>query len=329
MNNIQIKTHLLDEQLAVQELATLTYELWKTTRPEINASMEGIGNWIKNLVFDEIPVIVKAYKGEKLVGWILLFEHDSKRLEINPWVLGGHPHILHNDSDKLEIAQLLFTECTNYALQNNHTRIELYYEKKDSIEEYPFNPSLYPKCNFLEEDEIVFMSINLADKDFSQTEFPKGMETLPLKDVDDSDLYSCFYNSFSESGDRNFLSETDEERKEYFEEHFDKKDEMIDEASIVLVKGNKFIGFTLVKPTHGEGNGHLWIMGVIPEYRGRQLGSKLLNHVIVTLKKQGYKTMSLVVDSANEAALKLYEKYHFIKGWRRITHAWKKGDLAV
>lgn len=34
--------------------------------------------------------------------------------------------------------------------------------------------------------------------------------------------------------------------------------------------------------------------------------------------------MSLVVDSANEAALKLYEKYNFVSGWKRITHAWKK-----
>ncbi|MBA7557634.1 Mycothiol acetyltransferase [subsurface metagenome] len=65
-------------------------------------------------------------------------------------------------------------------------------------------------------------------------------------------------------------------------------------------------------------------MGVIPEYRGQQLGSKLLQHAIVTLKNSGYKTMSLVVDSANEAAFKLYEKHHFVKGWKRITHAWKK-----
>ncbi len=65
-------------------------------------------------------------------------------------------------------------------------------------------------------------------------------------------------------------------------------------------------------------------MGVIPEYRGRQLGSKLLLHTIVTLKNQGYKTMSLAVDSANEAALKLYEKYNFVQGWERVTHAWKK-----
>ena len=329
MNSIQIQTQMLDDQLDVQELAHLTFELWKITRPEASASIEGIGNWIKNLVFDEVPVIVKAYKVEKLVGWILLFVHDSKKLEVNPWALGGHPHILPEEPKRLEIVQLLLKECINYALQNDHTRIELCYEKIDSVEKYPVDPSVYPKCNLMEEDEIVFMSLNLADQKLPEVEFPKGIETILLKNAADDDLYTCFYDSFSESGDRNFLSETDEEREEYFEEHFDKEDEMIDDASIVLVDRTKFIGFTLVKPTHGEGNGHLWIMGVIPKYRGRQLGSKLLHHAIVTLRNSGYKTMSLVVDSDNEAALKLYEKYNFIKGWRRITHAWKKRHIAV
>ncbi|MBA7482516.1 Mycothiol acetyltransferase [subsurface metagenome] len=324
MKNIQIQTQMLNDQLNVLELATLTCELWKITRPEINVSIEGIGNWMKNLDFDEVPIIVKAYKEEKLVGWILLFVHDSKRLEINTWALGGHPHILPDEPNRSPIARLLLTECINYAKRNDHTRIELCYEKKDSTEQYPVDPSLYPQINLLEEDEIVFMSLNLAEKNLSEVQFPGKIDSILLKDAGDSDLYSCFYDSFIQSGDRNFLSETDEERKEYFKEHFDKQDEIIDEASIVLVEGTKLIGFTLVKPTHGEDVGHLWIMGVIPEYRGQQLGSKLLQHAIVTLKNSGYKTMSLVVDSANEAAFKLYEKHHFVKGWKRITHAWKK-----
>ncbi len=324
MNNIQIKTQKLDEHLNVLDLAMLTHVIWKITRPEINASIEGIGSWIQNLDYDEVPIVVEAYKENNLVGWVLLFVHDSKRLEINPWALGGHPLIHPNEPKKIEVAQLLFTECINHALKTQHTRIELCYEKIDSLEKYPVDPSIYPSCNLLEEDEIVFMSLNLEEQELSEIEFPKGIETILLKNADDNDLYSCFYDSFSESGDRNFLSETDEERKEYFDEHFDKEDEMINEASIVLVEGTKFIGFTLVKPTHGEGNGHLWIMGVIPDHRGHQLGSKLLNHAIVTLKNSGFKTMSLVVDIANVAALKLYEKFSFEQGWKRITHAWKE-----
>ncbi|MHA1515575.1 MAG: GNAT family N-acetyltransferase [Candidatus Heimdallarchaeaceae archaeon] len=324
MKNIQIQTQLLDEQLDVLELATLTIELWTITRPETNASIEGIVNWIKNLRYDEAPILVKAYTEEKLVGWLLLFVHDSKKLEINPWALGGHPHVSLDEPNRSEITKLLLNECIDYALRNSHTRIELAYDKKDNLKEYPVDPSIYSQVSFMEEDEIVFMSLNLSEQEISQVEFPEGIDVQLLKYVNDNDLHSCFYDSFSKSGDRNFLSQTDEERKEYFKELFDKEDEIIDEASLVLVEGAKLIGFSLVRPTHGEGNGHLWIMGVIPEYRGRQLGTRLLNHTIVTLKKKGYKTVSLVVDSANEAALKLYEKRSFVKGWKRITHAWKK-----
>ena len=325
MKNILIQTQKLNEQLDVLELSTLTVDLWKITRPEANVSSEGLEYWLKNLVYDEVPVVVKAYNEEKLVGWLLLFVHDSKKLEINPWALGGHPHVSLDEPDRFEITKLLLNECMDYALQNDLTRIELAYNKKDNIKEYPVDPSLYSQVNLNEEDEIVFMSRNLEEQEIVEVKFPNEIEIISLKDVDDDDLYSCFYESFSQSGDRNFLSQTDEERKEYFKELFDKKDEIIDEASIVLIEGSKLIGYTRVKPTHGEGNGHLWIMGVIPEYRGRQLGSKLLYYAIATLKKQGYKTMSLAVDSANEAALKLYEKHHFVKGWKKITHAWKKG----
>lgn len=50
--------------------------------------------------------------------------------------------------------------------------------------------------------------------------------------------------------------------------------------------------------------------------------------MIVTLKDQEYKTMSLVVDRANEVAVKLYEKNRFSEEWKRIINAWKK-DIEV
>lgn len=323
MNKIKIQNQKLDEHVDVLDLAKLTHAIWKITKPELNATIEGIENWIKNLDYDEVPIIAKAYEDELLVGWVLLFVHDTKRLEINPWALGGHPHISLNQTNITEIAQLLLKECINYALQNNHTRIELCYEKKVSAESYPIDPFTYTKCDLNEEDEIVFMSLNLEIQDVSELEFPEVIDMILLKDADEGELYSCFSDSFSESGDRNFLSQTAEERKEYFNERFDKSDR-IEEASIALVKENKIIGFTSVaRSTHGEVNGHLWLIGVVPKHQGCHLGSKLLNHAIVTLKQQEYKSMSLAVDSANERAVKLYEKFNFIKGWRRITHAWK------
>ena len=224
----------------------------------------------------------------------------------------------------MEIAQLLLTECINYAKQRDYTRIELFYEPKESKEHYPVNPSLYPQFNLFKEYEMVHMTLNLDEHDLSTTEFPEGIEIIPLKDADEEALISCYESSFGDSEDRFFLSFTDEERKVYIRERFDKEDKLVDEASIVLVRENKLLGFACVKPTHGEGNGNLWDLGIVSENRGQQLGSKLLKHAIDTLKKQGFKTMSLGVDTANAAAIGLYEKYSFVKGWKRVTYVWKK-----
>ena len=326
MKNIQIQTKKLDAPCDVQELASLTIKMWKFTRPELNPTVKRFGSWIKNLKYSVPPIIVKAYRGEILVGWVLLFVHDSKRLEINPWALGGHPHIVYDDPDKVKIAKLLLQECKDYCIKNDYTRIEFCYEPKDTVQEYPIDPLLYPECGFQKIDEIVFMTRDLPEKEDEncQLDLPEGIKTVLVKDTSDKDLYSCFYESFKKSGDRNILSLSDEEKKEYFHSYYNRTDEMIDEASIALVKGTKIIAFSFVRPTHGEGNGTLNGIGVLPEYRRIHLGSRLLNHVILTLKTQGYKTMSLAVDIENDVAMKLYEKHEFVKEWRRIMHVWKK-----
>ncbi len=198
------------------------------------------------------------------------------------------------------------------------------------MEEYPSDLLIYPEFRFQIIDEIIFMTRDLPENEVkeeesnSQLALPARIETILVKDTSEDDLCSCFYESFKTSGDRNVFSLSEEEKKEYFHSYYNRTDEMIDDASIVLVKGTKIIGFTFVRPTHGEHNGHLYGIGVLPEFRGIQLGSHLLNYVITTLKKLGYKTVSLAVDIANEAAVKLYEKHEFVKDWRRITHAWKK-----
>ena len=39
--------------------------------------------------------------------------------------------------------------------------------------------------------------------------------------------------------------------------------------------------------------------------------------------------MILVIVCANEAALRLYKKYKFVEGWRRITHTWKRDEFTL
>ena len=82
MNKIKIKTQKLNELSNVDDLARLTVEYWQIMRPKAKPTIERISNWIRNLKYEEIPLIFKAYKEKKLVGWLLLFIQDALRLEI-------------------------------------------------------------------------------------------------------------------------------------------------------------------------------------------------------------------------------------------------------
>ncbi len=325
MNDIQIKTQIFTEHTDVQELAEFTCEFWKINRPEINPSVDRIANWIRKLKFDIAPLIVQAYRSKKLVGWLLLFVDDSKRLKINPWALGGHPHISPLELDKMKIVDLLLKECIKYAMDHTHTRLELEFEKKSSSEEYVVNPSIYSEYSLLKDDEIIFMTKDLGTEPARpKVIFPEDLEVVPLKSVAEEDLYSCYCDTFNNSEDRYTLSHTEAEKQAFFRTSFDKNEDMIDEGSVVLVDGRKPIGFILIRPTHGEGNGHVYQFGVMPEYRGRKLGPQLFDHAINMLTKLGYTRMSLAVDCDNTVALNLYTNARFIQQWRRITHVWKK-----
>lgn len=53
-------------------------------------------------------------------------------------------------------------------------------------------------------------------------------------------------------------------------------------------------------------------MAILPEFRGKGIGSKLLNKICSQASINGYKAISLSVDPANKA-LTLYERVGFVK----------------
>jgi ribosomal protein S18 acetylase RimI-like enzyme len=59
------------------------------------------------------------------------------------------------------------------------------------------------------------------------------------------------------------------------------------------------------------------IVGVFPEYRGRGLGSRLLRHAEDLADAAGARRMSLIVDSGNDSARRLYERTGYREETRR------------
>jgi ribosomal protein S18 acetylase RimI-like enzyme len=65
------------------------------------------------------------------------------------------------------------------------------------------------------------------------------------------------------------------------------------------------------------GSWYVNILGVFPEYRGRGLGSRLLRRAEELADATGTRRMSLIVDSGNDGARRLYERTGYREETRR------------
>lgn len=82
------------------------------------------------------------------------------------------------------------------------------------------------------------------------------------------------------------------------------------ELSVVMFEGDSPIGFVLQGLRDVDGQKVAWNggTGIIPEYRGKQYGTILMEKALDMLKKQNVSVATLEAISINEPAIKLYEK---------------------
>ena len=90
------------------------------------------------------------------------------------------------------------------------------------------------------------------------------------------------------------------------------------DGTIVAVGGDEVIGSIHVAAS-GHGYGEIG-MAIAREWRGRGVGSALMEAAIDWARAQDLHKLSLGVFAHNAAALALYRKYGFVEEGRRIKH---------
>ena len=89
---------------------------------------------------------------------------------------------------------------------------------------------------------------------------------------------------------------------------------IIRKGSVIVVRLSSIIAFILLYCTQLETlDGYLCNLFVIDKYRGLGLSVKLLDKAIEVSKQKGFKSVSLDVDESNLKAIRIYEKYGFVK----------------
>ncbi len=95
---------------------------------------------------------------------------------------------------------------------------------------------------------------------------------------------------------------------------------------LVAEYNRKVVGYVMayLKP---DLEGHVMSIAVHPNYRGNGIGSTLMSEVIGRLFRLGAKYVGLEVRVSNERAIKLYERFGFIKA-KRIMAYYSDGEDA-
>jgi ribosomal protein S18 acetylase RimI-like enzyme len=313
-------------EVDIHELARIASAVLATTG-QTGLTIERMENWLRRLEFEFAPVVIQARLEGELLGWILLFIHDEKRAEINPWALNGHPFVSQEENRK-EVAFRLMEQTIAYAKRRGLTRVELSFrrEEAEAAEVFRKHDELYRSLGMQLMAENAVMRRALRESDFDDDRISSDYEIKSLKETDKDELYSCYHRTFSTGQDHFFFSQTNIERRAFFNQIFDLSEPFNEQTSLVLIKDLHIAGFSLVRPTHGEGNCHLWMFGVDPDHRGKGLGKSLLRLIMERSAHEGFRTMSLACELGNAAACKLYRGQGFKEELVKVEYVWKTSE---
>ncbi len=111
---------------------------------------------------------------------------------------------------------------------------------------------------------------------------------------------------------------------EMFEAEFAKKNAFF----YGIFYNRKVVGFLLVNTVVDEV--HILKFGILPEFRYKGLGKKLLAYVVDDIKQKGQKYVWLEVRKSNNIALKLYSSQGFrLQGLRKEYYANNNEDAYI
>lgn len=296
------------------ELAELTYAI-KRDEMELDSvrAIPAIIDWLRDRFAQQARHAVLACSGRDLLGWLMLVVQNPARVEINPWLLGGHP-LVAPDQDPIAVGARLLHEAITWAGEAGSDCVEFSVEQVPGAgpAELEAQTAWYGSLGFHIREQHVGLLHKLTEQDrFSPVMLP-GFELRRVEQVDQDALYRCYYDAFNAGKSHSFLDQSERERRAHFDT-FGVTYGIVEETSAALLRGGRIVGFTYVMPVT-ETHVHLDWMGIHPDYQRQGLARFLLQFVVSGAATKGVQTMSLSYDVENTPALELYRSC----GWQEM-----------
>lgn len=306
------------DKIDLQELVKFIIEAEKQLDKQLRCgnNEEEVEKFVRGAFSINFQYIFARRQG-KLVGVAGCYVFTESMVYLDGW----NPLVLPSD-DYEEVFQLLLKECIKYTQAIGRNRLEIFLMNltDDIRSTYDRVRPLYESAGIRRENEWSQMVCDPSTSNLVQPEIPDGFSLKPLVEVSNEDIWTCYNTTFLSSDDHRYLSQTEKQRRENFDDFFDRSKPIEEDASLLLYAGNQIIGF--MKINIYDSGGFVNGVGIHPDFRRRGFAKLLMTSSLVQAGNKGMTKLILEVDIQNKRAIALYENLGFKKIKGSISHVW-------
>ena len=310
---------LKPDQIDIQELVDFTLEAQEQLDEQLRCgkNRDEVEKYIRGAFEVSVFHYIFARKNGKLVGMAGCFAFTESMVYLDGW----NPLVLRGD-DYEEVFTRLVQESIKHTKAIGRNRLEIFLmELTDDIRPtYEQVRPLYEAGGMKRGHEWSHMVCDLTSIDLKEPMIPDGFSLKPIIEVDNELIWPCYNTTFLSSGDRRYLNQTEKQRRENFNDFFDRSKPIENDASLLLYSGDQIIGFMKINiySIGGFVNG----VGIHPDFRRKGLARLLMTASMVRAATNGMKDLTLEVDIDNHRAIALYKQVGFKKIKGSISHVW-------
>ena len=310
---------LKPDQIDIQELVSFTLEAQELLDEQLRfgKTKEEVEKYIRGSFKVSVFHYIFARKEGKLVGMAGCYAYTESMVYLDGW----NPLVLPGD-DYEEVFQLLVSESIKHTQAIGRNRLEIFLMKltDDIRSTYERVRPLYESAGMRRGYEWSHMVCDLTTSTLKDPVLPEGFSLKPIVEVDNEEIWPCYNATFLSSGDQRYLNQTENQRRENFDDFFDRTKPIENDASLLLYSGEQVVGFMKINiySIGGFVNG----VGIHPDFRRRGLARLLMTSSLVRAAENGMKDLILEVDIENRRAIALYEQLGFKQTKGSISHLW-------
>ncbi|TFH06414.1 MAG: GNAT family N-acetyltransferase [Candidatus Thorarchaeota archaeon] len=310
---------LKPEQVNIPELVDFTMEAQEQLDEQLRNGMtkEEVEKFIRAALKVDIFHYIFARRQGKLIGIAGCYTFTESMVYLDGW----NPLVLPGDDYK-EVFKLLVSESIKHTQKTRRNRLEIFLmELTDDIRgTYDRVRPLYESAGMRRGNEWSHMVCDLTSSTLKEPEIPAGFSLKHIVEVENDEIWPCYNTTFLSSGDRRYLDQSEAQRRENFDDFFDRKKPIEKDASLLLYFEDEIIGF--MKINLYDFGGFINGVGIHPDFRRRGFARLLMTSSLVRAAQNGMKDLILEVDIENHRAIALYEQLGFKKTKGSISHIW-------